>query len=98
MGIPIREGVYVSIPGPSLETASETRILRTIGADAVGMSTVPEVIVARSVGLKVIGLSVISNVNRPDAFKPILIEEIIANTRKAEPRLIGLIKGIIGKI
>lgn len=98
MGIHIKEGVYVAIPGPSLETASETRLLRTIGADAVGMSTVPEVIVARSVGLKVLGLSVISNVNRPDAFKPILVEEIIANTKRAEPVLTGLIKRIIGKV
>jgi purine-nucleoside phosphorylase len=98
IGIHVREGVYVAIPGPSLETASETRLLRSLGADAVGMSTVPEVIVARSVGLKVLGLSVISNVNRPDAFKPILIDEIISNTKKAEPILIKLIKGVVGKI
>jgi len=98
LGIHLREGVYVGIPGPSLETASETRLLRTFGADAVGMSTVPEVIVARSVGLRVVGLSVISNVNRPDAFQPILLDEIIANTKAAEPKLIHLIKGIVSAI
>jgi purine-nucleoside phosphorylase len=63
LGEEVREGVYVAVPGPSLETPAETRFLRMIGADAVGMSTVPEVIVAVHAGLKVLGISVISNVN-----------------------------------
>jgi purine-nucleoside phosphorylase len=95
LGIHLREGVYVGVPGPSLETASETRLLRSFGADAVGMSTVSEVVVARSVGLRVLGLSVISNVNRPDAFQPILLDEIIANTKAAEPNVTRLIEAIV---
>ncbi len=88
----LREGVYVAVPGPSLETPAETRFLRLIGADAVGMSTVPEVIVAKHAGLEVLGLSVIANVNDPDNFKPILLEEIIAHAQKAGGRLLALIK------
>ncbi len=88
----LKEGVYVAVPGPSLETPAETRYLRLIGADAVGMSTVPEVIVARHAGLEVLGVSVIANVNDPDNFKPILLEEIIAAAQKAEEKLLTLIK------
>ncbi len=88
----LKEGVYVAVPGPSLETPAETRFLRMIGADAVGMSTVPEVIVARHAGLEVLGLSVIANVNDPDNFKPILLEEIIASAQRAEEKLIVLVK------
>lgn len=94
-GFPLRKGVYVGIPGPSLETPAETRFLRMAGADAVGMSTTPEVIVARSLGLKVLGLSVISNVNRPDCMAPILVQEILDCSQKAAPRLAGLILGIL---
>ncbi len=84
-------GVYVAIPGPSLETPAETRYLRQIGADAVGMSTVPEVIVARHAGLKVLGVSVVSNVNDPDNQQPILLEEIIAQTEQTAARLVRLL-------
>lgn len=94
-GFSLRKGVYVGIPGPSLETPAETRFLRMAGADAVGMSTTPEVIVARSLGLKVLGLSVISNVNRPDCMAPILVQEILDCSQKAAPRLAGLILGIL---
>ena len=85
------EGTYVCIPGPSLETPAETRFLRMIGADAVGMSSVPEILVALHAGMRVLGLSVVANVNDPDHFRPIRIEEIIAAARKAEPRLQQLI-------
>ncbi len=90
-------GVYVCIPGPSLETPAETRWLRDCGADAVGMSTVPEVIVARHGGLDVLGLSVVSNVNDPDNFQPIILEDIIEMAGKVEPQLEELIFSIIQK-
>lgn len=91
LGEEIKEGVYVAVPGPSLETPAETRFLRMIGADAVGMSTVPEVIVAVHAGLKVIGISVIANVNDPDNFQPILFEEVVRASQAAEKRLTRLI-------
>lgn len=98
LGEEIREGVYVAVPGPSLETPAETRFLRLIGADAVGMSTVPEVIVAVHAGMEVLGISVIANVNDPDHFQPILLEEVIAQAQAAEARLTRLITRFISKI
>jgi purine-nucleoside phosphorylase len=94
-GLTLRQGVYVGLKGPSLETPAETRFLRLIGADAVGMSTIPEVITAVHAGLRVFGVSVISNVNLPDAMAPIALEEIIANVARAETQLIRLLLGII---
>jgi len=91
-------GTYVCIPGPSLETPAETRFLRTIGADAVGMSSVPEILVALHAGMRVLGLSVVANVNDPDKFQPILIDEIIAAARKAEPRLQQLIINTLAEL
>jgi purine-nucleoside phosphorylase len=91
-------GVYVCIPGPSLETPAETRWLRQSGADAVGMSSIPEVLVALHGGLKVLGLSVIANVNDPDNFQPILLEDIIAAAAATEPQLKNLIVEILAKI
>ncbi|MCL2789257.1 MAG: purine-nucleoside phosphorylase [Desulfobulbus sp.] len=84
-------GTYACIPGPSLETPAETRFLRMIGADAVGMSSVPEILVALHAGMRVLGVSVVANVNDPDHFQPILLDDIIAAARKAEPRLQQLI-------
>ena len=94
----VTSGVYVAIPGPSLETPAETRYLRQCGADAVGMSTVPEVIVAIHAGMRVLGLSVVANVNDPDNLKPILLEEIIEETRRAEDRLSRLLLAILSEI
>jgi purine-nucleoside phosphorylase len=91
-------GVYVAIPGPSLETPAETRFLRNAGADAVGMSSVPEVIVAKHAGMKVLGLSVVANVNDPDDFTPILLDDIINTAQEIEPGLQKLIKEILGAI
>jgi purine-nucleoside phosphorylase len=91
IGIPLREGVFVAVPGPSLETPAETRFLRMIGADAVAMSLVPEVIVAKHAGMEVLGISVIANINDPDNFRPILIEDVIEHARKAEKRLEDLL-------
>ena len=87
----VTSGVYVAIPGPSLETPAETRYLRNCGADGVGMSSVPEVIVARHAGMRVLGISVVANVNDPDNFEPILIDDIIARARETEPRLQRLV-------
>lgn len=87
----VAAGVYIGVPGPSLETPAETRFYRNCGADAIGMSTVPEVLVAKHAGMKILGLSLIANVNDPDNFKPILLEEVIARVQEAEPRLQKLI-------
>lgn len=94
----IKEGVYIAVPGPSLETPAETKFLKIIGADAVGMSTVPEVIVAVHAGLKVLGISVISNVNDPDNFKPILFSEVVEQSKKTEKRLEKLIRAFIREL
>ncbi len=91
-------GTYACIPGPSLETPAETRWLRDSGADAVGMSSVPEVIVAKHAGMDVLGLSVVSNVNDPDNFQPIILEDIIATAEAMQPVLNELIVEIAGRL
>ena len=88
-------GTYACIPGPSLETPAETRWLRDCGADAVGMSSVPEVIVARHAGMEVLGLSAVSNVNDPDDFQPIALNDIIAAAALIGPQIIDLITVIM---
>ena len=98
LGINLQKGVYVGVQGPSLETAAETRFLRMIGANAVGMSTVPEVIAAVHAEMDVLGLSVISNVNIPDSLGPATLEEVVANVKKAEPRLARLIGGFLDRL
>ncbi len=94
-GVILRKGVYVAVKGPSLETPAETRLLRMMGADAVGMSTVPEAIVAVHAGLRVMGVSVLSNLNLPDAMAPIAIEDIIGTVSRAEPQLVELLLGVM---
>jgi purine-nucleoside phosphorylase len=96
-GLILRQGVYVAVKGPHLETPAETRFLRLIGADAVGMSTVPEAICAVHAGLQVLGFSVLSNLNLPDAMAPTSLEEIVATVAQAEPQLVQLLLGIIGQ-
>ncbi|HPO17552.1 MAG TPA: purine-nucleoside phosphorylase [Candidatus Hydrogenedentes bacterium] len=86
-GIPLRRGVYLACPGPCLETRAEYRFMRTIGADAVGMSTVPEVIVAVHAGLKVLGFSAITDECLPDALQAVDIAKIIATANAVEPKL-----------
>jgi purine-nucleoside phosphorylase len=98
LGIPLREGVYVAVTGPNLETAAEYRMLRAIGADVVGMSTVPEAIVARHVGLRVAGIATITDACLPDALEPANVEQIIATANAAEPALTALITNIIANI
>jgi purine-nucleoside phosphorylase len=93
--IPLEKGVYACMSGPSMETAAEYRMLRVIGADAIGMSTVPEVIVARHCGLRVAGLSVLTDACLPDAMEPIDISRIIGHAMAAEPHMIEIIKSIL---
>jgi len=92
LGITLREGTYVAVPGPNLETRAEYRMLRTIGADVVGMSTVPEVIVANHEGMRVLGVSIITDQCLPDALEPADISRIIATAGRAEPSLTKLIR------
>jgi purine-nucleoside phosphorylase len=89
------KGVFVAVPGPCLETRAEYRFLRAIGADAVGMSTVPEVIVAAHCGLRVLGLSIITDMCLPDALQPADIQEILAVAGQAQPRLTQLVTGVL---
>ncbi|HBI15717.1 MAG TPA: purine-nucleoside phosphorylase [Desulfobulbaceae bacterium] len=88
-------GTYVCIPGPSLETPAETRYLRSCGADAVGMSSLPEILVALHAGLQVLGLAVVANANDPDNLQPILLEDIVRKAEETEPLLLKLIAEII---
>lgn len=93
--IEAHKGVFVAVAGPNLETRAEYRFLRMIGADVVGMSTVPEAIVAVHCGLKVIGLSVITDMCLPDALHPANVEEIIRIAGQAEPKLTLLVREIV---
>jgi purine-nucleoside phosphorylase len=94
----LHKGVYVAVAGPNLETRAEYRYLRGIGADVVGMSTVPEVIVAVHAGLRTLGLSVITDVCLPDALEPVKLEEILATAAEAEKRLRVLVRRVVGEI
>ena len=94
----LREGVYVAVPGPNLETRAEYRVLRAVGADVVGMSTVPEVLVAVHGGMKVLGISIITDQCLPDALEPADIDEIIATAARAEPHLTRLVTGVLGRL
>ncbi len=89
------KGVYVAVLGPNLETRAEYRFLRGIGADVVGMSTVPEVLVAVHCGMKVLGLSIITDMALADALKPSNINEIIATANGAEPKLTKIVRGVL---
>jgi purine-nucleoside phosphorylase len=88
-------GVFVAVSGPNLETRAEYRFLRLIGADVVGMSTVPEVIVAAHCGLKVVGFSIVTDMCLPDALEPADVPKIIATANAAEPKLTKLVLGVL---
>jgi purine-nucleoside phosphorylase len=94
-GITCQIGVYVAVPGPNLETRAEYRFLRGIGADVVGMSTVPEVIVAAHCGLRVLGISVVTDMCLPDALQPASIADIIATAQEAEKTLRVLVRRVV---
>jgi purine-nucleoside phosphorylase len=97
-GIMLRRGVYAALSGPSLETRAEYRMLRALGADVVGLSTVPEVIAARHLGLRVLGFSIITDMCLPDALQPAELETIIANAQRAEPKLSAVVKGVLERL
>lgn len=94
----VHKGVYAIMSGPSLETKAEYRMLRIIGADAIGMSTVPETIVAHQMEIEVLGLSIITDECIPEILRPLSIEEIVETASKAEPKLTFLMKELIKEL
>ncbi len=97
-GTVLREGVYVAVAGPNLETRAEYRMLRALGADVVGMSTVPEVLVAIHGGMRVLGVSIITDLCIPDTLEPASLDRILAVAAAAEPRLASLFAGVVGQL
>ncbi len=96
--IRVQKGVYVAVSGPNLETKAEYRFLRAIGADVVGMSTIPENIVANHMGVRVLGISIVTDECFPDSLKPVNVEEIIAAAMAAEPKMTLIMKEVIKRI
>jgi len=97
-GVALREGVYAAVAGPNLETRAEYRMLRALGADVVGMSTVPEVVAAVHAGMRVLGLSIVTDMCLPDALEPASLPEIIAAARVAEPALADVVTGVMERL
>jgi purine-nucleoside phosphorylase len=97
-GITLREGVYVAVAGPNLETRAEYRFLRAVGADVVGMSTVPEALVAVHAGMRVLGLSIITDMCLPDALEPATVDKIISVANRAEPNLTRVVRGVLERL
>ena len=97
-GLKLQQGVYVAVEGPNLETRAEYRFLRLLGADVVGMSTVPEVLVARHMGLRVMALSVVTDECFPDALEPISIEDVMAAAAEAEPKLARITRAVVRQV
>jgi purine-nucleoside phosphorylase len=95
--IPVRRGVYVALTGPCLETRAEYRFLRTIGADVVGMSTVPEVIVGVHGGFRILGVSIVTDICIPETLQPVNIREIIATANEAEPHMTRLLRRFVAR-
>lgn len=96
--IPVHKGVFVAVPGPNLETRAEYRFLRGIGADVVGMSTVPEVIVGVHAGMRNLGLSVVTDMCLADALEPAVLADILAVAGAAEKKLRVLVRRIVGEL
>ena len=96
--IPLREGVYMYFPGPQYETPAEVRLARILGADAVGMSTVPEAIVAAHCGMKVLGFTLCTNMAAGVLDQPLSSDEVLAAASAASPRFSALIKGCLGRL
>lgn len=95
LGIPLQEGVYAGLPGPSYETPAEIRMLAAFGADAVGMSTVPEVVVARALGIRVVGISCITNLAAGMSSQPLSHEEVLGTTRTVAAQFESLVKRFV---
>jgi purine-nucleoside phosphorylase len=98
LGIRLHPAVYAWVTGPNLETGAEYRYIRTIGADLVGMSTVPEVIVARHAGLRVLGFSAITDMGLPDAMKPVDLPQVLRVAAQAEPKLTAIVSEVVKRI
>jgi len=96
--IKVQQGIYVAVPGPNLETKAEYRFLRAVGADVVGMSTIPENIVANHMGMQVLGISIITDECFPDSLKPVNVDQIIATAMEAEPKMTLIMKEVIKRI
>lgn len=94
----LREGVYVAVPGPNLETRSEYAMIRELGGDVVGMSTVPEVIVAVHGGMRVLGISIITDAAVPETLEATTLARIIAAANAAEPALTAIVRGVVGRL
>ncbi|MGH9309405.1 MAG: purine-nucleoside phosphorylase, partial [Vicinamibacterales bacterium] len=97
-GVPLTRGVYVAVHGPSYETPAEIRAFRTLGADAVGMSTVPEAIVARHMGVEVLGISCITNPAAGVLPAPLVHDEVMEVARRVRAEFSRLLEGIIGRL
>lgn len=98
LNVKMHQGVYVALKGPMLETRAEYRYLRLLGADAVGMSTVPEVIAAVHMGMDVLGISAITDECFPDALEPVIIEDVLEAASWAEPKMTRIIIGVLEKL
>lgn len=98
MGLPLEHGTYIGVTGPSYETPAEIRAFRTLGADAVGMSTVAEAITARHMGIEVLGVSCISNMAAGMSIHPVTEEEVLETTSRVRAEFVALLEGIIGRI
>lgn len=98
LGIKVHRGVYVAVTGPNLETRAEYRFLRALGADVVGMSTVPECIVARHMDMDVLGLSIITDQCFPDSLHPVSLEHVLEAAAIAEPKMTSLVTHIVSKV
>lgn len=97
-GVKMHEGVYLALSGPTMETKAEYRFLRQIGADVVGMSTVPEVITAVHMDMDVLGISAITDECFPDALEPVNIEDVVEAAGVAEPKMTTVIKGVLERL
>jgi purine-nucleoside phosphorylase len=97
-GQPLREGVYVMVTGPNLETRAEYRMLRNMGADVVGMSTLPEVVAARHAGMRVVAFSIVTDMCIPETLEEADIETIIKTAGQAEPKLTALVKELVKRL
>ncbi len=98
LGIALQKGVYTAVAGPNLETRAEYRMLRAMGSDVVGMSTVPECIVARHMGMRVLGFSIVTDECFPEALKPVALEEILEAAAGTEPSLTALVEAILEEL
>ena len=96
--IPLRRGVYVAVTGPSYETPAELRMLRGLGADAVGMSTVPEVIAARHMEMRVVGITAITDMATGEHVEKVTHESVIAVAREIEPRFVRLVRRVMREL